>query len=39
MDIPQYYIYLSTISAFISYLKDEGKINTAVENGKLFYYV
>ncbi|BCV20198.1 MBL fold metallo-hydrolase [Moorella sp. Hama-1] len=38
MDIPQYILNLSSLSAFLSYLKDEGRIACTVENGKLYFY-
>lgn len=38
MDVPQYFLNLSSLSAFISYLKDEGHIACTVENGKLYFY-
>ncbi|AKX93102.1 MBL fold metallo-hydrolase [Neomoorella thermoacetica] len=38
MDIPQYFLNLSSLSAFLSYLKDEGRISCSVENGKLYFF-
>lgn len=34
----QYYIYFSSISAFISYLYDRDLISHFIENGKLYFY-
>ncbi|MGI9861360.1 MBL fold metallo-hydrolase [Moorella naiadis] len=39
MDVPQYFLNLASLSAFISYLKDEGRLACTVENGKLYFYV
>ncbi|MDN5345008.1 MAG: hypothetical protein PWQ18_1122 [Clostridia bacterium] len=38
MDVPQYYLNLASLSAFISYLEGTGQIACTAENGKLYFY-
>lgn len=38
LNFSQYYIYFSSISAFISYLRGINKIEYSIENGNVYYY-
>ena len=38
IDFNQYHINYSSMSAFLAYLYNKGKLNHSVENGKLYYY-
>ncbi|CEP66910.1 Beta-lactamase-like [Moorella glycerini] len=38
MDIPQYFLNLASLSAFLSYLKDQGRVACALESGKLYFF-
>ncbi|MBC7324263.1 MAG: hypothetical protein H5T99_02975, partial [Moorella sp. (in: Bacteria)] len=38
MDIPQYFLNLASLSAFLSYLKEQGRVACALENGRLYFY-
>lgn len=38
LDMPQYFLNLACISAFISYLKDHGRLACALENGRLYFF-
>jgi glyoxylase-like metal-dependent hydrolase (beta-lactamase superfamily II) len=38
IDFNQYHINYSSMSAFLAYLYNKGKLNNSVENGKLYYY-
>ncbi|OPJ57378.1 MBL fold metallo-hydrolase [Clostridium oryzae] len=39
MDYREYYLNMSSLSAFLAYLQDNGKIKNSLENGKMYYYV
>lgn len=39
MDFRQYHLNLSAVSAFLSYLYNNGKINSSMQDGKLYFYV
>jgi len=38
LDIPQYFLNLACLSAFISYLKDQGRVTCALENERLYFF-
>lgn len=38
LNFNQYYIYFSSVSAFISYLSDKNQIAHSIENGEVYYY-
>ncbi|WP_160669900.1 MBL fold metallo-hydrolase [Clostridium sp. C8-1-8] len=38
IDFNQYHINYSSMSAFLAYLYNKGKLNHSVENGRLYYY-
>ncbi|MBE6069504.1 MAG: MBL fold metallo-hydrolase [Clostridium lundense] len=39
MEFRQYHLNLSAVSSFLSYLYNNGKINSSVQDGKLYFYV
>lgn len=38
LNFKQYHLNFSTISAFITYLYEEGKLSYSIENGRLYYF-
>jgi glyoxylase-like metal-dependent hydrolase (beta-lactamase superfamily II) len=38
INFPQYYFYLSSVSAFLTYMRDKNLINYFIENGKIYFY-
>jgi glyoxylase-like metal-dependent hydrolase (beta-lactamase superfamily II) len=39
MDIPQYFLNLTSVSAFLSYLKDQDRVACTLEKGRLYFYI
>ncbi len=38
LNFTQYYIYFSSVSAFLSYLRDKKLIDYSIENGEMYFY-
>ncbi|WP_434564894.1 MBL fold metallo-hydrolase [Thermoanaerobacterium thermosaccharolyticum] len=38
LNFTQYYIYFSSVSAFLSYLRDKKLIDYSIENGEIYFY-